>query len=94
MPLPASVRQAFLREVLDAGGAGAYDRLLAGTGTLRSRLTVAAGEPLDATVARWLQRVERSRPERMRPPAGLILASLGWSAAFVALALIRRTSWA
>ena len=94
MPLPASVRQAFLREVLDAGGAGAYDRLLAGTGTLRSRLTVAAGEPLDATVARWLQRVERSRPERMRPPAGLILASLGWSAAFVALALVRRTSWA
>ena len=94
MPLPASARQAFLREVLDAGGAGAYDRLLAGTGTLRSRLTVAAGEPLDATVARWLQRVERSRPERMRPPAGLILASLAWSAAFVALALIRRTSWA
>jgi hypothetical protein len=94
MPLPASVRQAFLREVLDAGGAGAYDRLLAGTGTLRSRLTAAAGEPLDATVARWLERVERSRPERMRPPAGLILASLGWSAAFVALALIRRTSWA
>jgi hypothetical protein len=94
MPLPASVRQAFLREVFDAGGAGAYDRLLAGTGTLRSRLTIAAGEPLDATIARWLERVERSRPERMRPPAGLILASLGWSAAFVALALIRRTSWA
>jgi len=94
MPLSASTRHAFLREVLDAGGPGAYDRLVTGTGTLRLRLTTAAGEPLDTTVARWLARAERSRPDRMRLPSGLVVASLGWTAAFVALALIRRTSWA
>jgi hypothetical protein len=94
MPLSASARYAFLREVLDAGGSGAYDRLLTSTGTLRSRLTIAAGEPLDATVARWLTRVDQARPDRMRLPVGLVVASLGWTGAFLALALIRRTSWA
>ena len=93
-PLSATVRQSFLRQVLDAGGPGAYDRLLTGSGPLRCRLGTAAGEPLDSTVVRWLARVDRSRPDRMRPPASLIVASLGWSAAFLALALIRRTSWA
>lgn len=93
LPLSPSARYAFLREVLDAGGSGAYDRLLVSSGSLRSRLTAAAGEPLDATVARWLDRVESSRPERMRLSPGLIVASLGWTGAILALALIRRTSW-
>ena len=94
MPLSASARQAFLREVLDAGGPGAYDRLLTGVGTTRTRLAAAAGEPLDSTVARWLRRVERSRPNRMRMRPGMIIASLGWTAAFLSLAVFRRTSWA
>jgi hypothetical protein len=94
MPLSALARHAFLRDVLDAGGRGAYDRLLGAPGTIRERLTVAANEPLDSTVARWLESVERSRQDRMRVPAGLIVASLGWTAAFLSLALFRRTSWA
>ena len=94
LPLSALARYALVREVLDAGGPGAYDRLLTATGTTRARLAAASGEPLDSTVARWLARVERSRPDRMHVPTALIVASLGWTAAFLSLALIRRTSWA
>jgi hypothetical protein len=94
LPLSASARLAFLRVVLDAGGRGAYDRLLGTSGTLRLRFAVAGGEPTEASVARWLARTEGARPDRMSPPLRLIVASLGWSGAILALALIRRTSWA
>jgi hypothetical protein len=94
LPLSASVRFAFLREVLDAGGDGAFDRLVGSSGSVRNRLTAAAREPLDRTALRWLDRLEGSRPERMRIPATLVAASLGWSGLILGLALIRRTSWA
>jgi hypothetical protein len=94
LPLSPSVRFGFLREVLDAGGKGAFDRLVSSTGTVRDRLTAAAGEPLDRTVIRWLDRLERSRPRRMPIPATLLVASLGWSGLILGLALVRRTSWA
>jgi len=94
LPFSASARFTFLREVLDAGGVGALDRLVTSSGTVRERLAAAANEPLDQTVGRWLDRVERSRPERMRTSGTLIIASLGWTAAIVGLALVRRTSWA
>jgi len=94
LPLSASVRFGFLREVLDAGGDGAFDRLVASSGSVRDRLTAAAGEPLDRTVVRWLDRLESSRPQRMPIPATLLVASLGWSGAILGLTLIRRTSWA
>ena len=94
LPLSASVRFTFLREVLDAGGDGAFDRLVGSSGSVRDRLTAAAREPLDRIVLRWLDRLERSRPERMRIPATLFAASLGWSGLILGLALIRRTPWA
>ena len=94
LPLSASLRFGFLREVLDAGGAGAFDRLVASSGTVRDRLTAAAGEPLERTVLRWLDRLESSRPRRMPIPATLLAASLGWSGLILGMALIRRTSWA
>ena len=94
LPLSASARFGFLREVLDAGGAGAFDRLVVSSGSVRDRLTAAAGEPLDRTALRWLDRVERSRPQRMPIPATLLAASLGWSGLILGMALIRRTSWA
>jgi hypothetical protein len=94
LPLSASVRLTFLREVLDAGGDGAFDRLVGSPGSVRDRLTAAAREPLDRTVLRWLDRLESSRPKRMQIPATLIVASLGWSGLILGLALIRRTSWA
>jgi hypothetical protein len=88
------VRFGFLREVLNAGGAGAFDRLVASSGGIRDRLSAAAGEPLDRTVLRWLDRLESSRPERMPIPGTLLAASLGWSGLILGMALIRRTSWA
>jgi hypothetical protein len=94
LPLSASVRFGFLREVLDVGGAGAFDRLVASSGSVRDRLTAAAGEPLDRTALRWLDRLESSRPQRMPIPATLLAASLGWSGLILGMALIRRTSWA
>ena len=94
LPFSAAARFTFLRDVLDAGGAGAFERLVASSGTERERLAAAANEPLDRTVNRWLDRVERSRPDRMRTSGTLIVASLGWTAAILGLALVRRTSWA
>ena len=94
LPLSASVRFGFLREVLEAGGVGAFDRLVATPGTVRDRLAAAANEPLDRTVRRWLDRLEGSRPHRMSIDATLVAASLGWSALILGLAVIRRTSWA
>ena len=93
-PLSATGRVTFLREVLEAGGPDAYARLVTTEGSVRTRLTKAAGMPLDAVVARWRARISDSRPERMRLRPGLVVASLGWTGALLGLALIRRGSWA
>ena len=93
LPLSATSRLMFLRVALHAGGTGAYGRLVDGGGSVRVRLTRAAGEPLERTVARWRSQMAGSRPERIQVPAGLILASLGWTGALLGVALIRRGSW-
>ena len=93
LPLSASARLLFLREILDAGGPQAFDRLVATSGGLRTRLEAASREPIARTVRRWLDRVERSRPERPRVSPQLALASLGWSGALLMLTLNRRHSW-
>jgi hypothetical protein len=91
LPLSASARFTFFREVLDAGGPGAFDRLVNTPGSLRVRLAAAADEPLERTTARWLARVEQSRADRMQVSPGLVLASLGWAGGILALALTRRS---
>jgi hypothetical protein len=93
LPLSATSRLMFLRVAFDAGGTGAYGRLVDGGGSVRVRLTRAAGEPLERTVARWRTRMADSRPARMQVPAGLVLASLGWTGALLGVALTRRASW-
>lgn len=93
LPLSASTRFIFLREVLRLGGPGAYDRLLASRGTLDVRLARAAKRPLDAVARQWLDGIDRARSERMRVTPPLALASLGWCGALIALALVRRGSW-
>jgi hypothetical protein len=93
LPLNSSARLLVLREVLDAGGPGAFDRLVTTSGTLKTRFEAASGEPIERTIRRWLGRVERSRPERTRVSPQLALASLGWSGVLLALTLTRRHSW-
>jgi hypothetical protein len=93
LPLSGSVRSTFLAEVLEHGGSGSFDRLVATPGNLRERIEAASAESADVTVKRWLDHVEASRPDRMRLSPGLFLASLGWSSVILALAFTRRASW-
>ena len=93
VPLSASARLMFIREALALGGPQAYQRLVASGGTVAERLTRAAAAPLDSTVRRWNVRLDRSRPERMRVPVSLAVASLGWTGALIGLTLLRRGSW-
>jgi hypothetical protein len=93
MPLPPSARFTFLREVLDAGGPSAFDRLVNTPGPLSVRLAAAANEPVERTADRWLRHIEESRPDRMRLSPVLVVAALGWTGAILGLALLGRTSW-
>jgi hypothetical protein len=93
IPLSANARLMFVREALALGGPQAYQRLVAPGGTVGERLTRAAGAPLDSTVRRWNARLNRSRPERMRVPVNLAVASLGWSGALIGLTLLWRGPW-
>jgi len=93
MPLSANARAIVLREVLEAGGPGAYGRLVTASGPIRSRLERASGESIEATVTRWGERIGRARPDQMRLQPGLVIASLGWSGLLVGCTLIRRRPW-
>lgn len=93
VPLTGMTRALLLREALDAGGAGAYGRLVGTAGPLRPRLEHAAGKPAEVIVARWRERIEAARPDRMSVRPGLAIASLGWSGALLGLTLIRRRPW-
>lgn len=90
LPLSGSIRFSFLREVLRTGGPGAYDRLFTSSGPLDGRLTHAANGSLGAVTHQWLAAVGRARPERMRVTPPLVVASLGWCGALIAIALARR----
>jgi hypothetical protein len=92
LPLGASARFTFLRDVLDAGGRGAYERLRVTDGSLAARFAHAANRPLDVVTRRWLDRVEEARPGRMQVTPTVALASLGWCGALLAVAILRRRS--
>jgi hypothetical protein len=94
VPLTGTARAILLREALHAGGPGAYGRLVGTSGPMRARLEHAAGRSADVIVARWRDRIEDARPDRMSVGPGLVLASLGWSGALLGLTLIRRRPWA
>ena len=93
IPLTGLARAILLREVLEAGGPGAYGRLVGASGSIRSRLEQTARQPVETTLVRWRERVERARPDRMAVPPGLAIASLGWTGALLGLTLIRRRPW-
>ena len=90
LPLPGTARAILVREALDAGGPGAYGRLVGASGSVRARLEHAAGQSADRIVARWRRRIEDARPDRMSVRPGLIVASLGWTGALLGLTLLRR----
>jgi hypothetical protein len=91
-PLSGNARLMLVRDALEIGGAGAYDRLVAPNGSVRARMESAAGKPIDIVVNRWRGRVEAARPNPMKVRAGATIASLGWCALFLAVGITRRRS--
>ena len=76
-PLPAQSRLSLVAVALEHGGAGAADRYLAATGTIRERLAAASGVPTDTLLLLWRDRVLASRPSHNF--TGVALAGFGWS---------------
>lgn len=91
-PLGAEARRTFLDEVFRAGGEGAYERLLVTPGTVRERLSAAAGLPLEQVATRWRERVMRSRPADVQVSPALLLSTIAWCGAFVGIAAVRRSA--
>jgi hypothetical protein len=91
-PLSANARLMLVREALELGGAGGYDRLVAPNASVRARIESAAGKPIDVVVNRWRGRVEAARPNPMKVRAGATIASLGWCGLFLAVGITRRRS--
>ena len=78
---------------LEAGGAGAFDRLTADTGrTLEQRLEAAAGVPVDTLLARWTASVAASIPGSPAPGGRETFLTMAWSAAVMVMA-IRGSRW-
>ena len=92
LPFSATARLMLVRQALELGGPGAYDRLVSPNVTMRARMEAAAGKPVDVVVQRWLARVEAARPNPMRVRPGATLASLGWCGLFLAIGITRRRS--
>lgn len=76
-PLPAQSRLSLVAVALEHGGAGAADRYLAATGTIRDRLVAASGVPTDTLLLLWRDRVLASRPSHS--VMSVAMAGFGWS---------------
>ena len=86
-PLPAQSRLSLVAVALEQGGAGATDRYLAATGTIRERLAAASGVPTDSLLLLWRDRVLASRPSHN--VTGVALAGLGWSLVLLLVSMRR-----
>jgi hypothetical protein len=85
-PLGVTPRATLLGLVLEHGGAGALDRLLASRGSPAERLAAAAGGSLDAPAAIWQARVVSTAPNALRSAHWSWLLALALSASGIALA--------
>ena len=88
--LPVSVggRRRLIQQALEAGGAGAFERLIApGDRRLDDRLSDAAGLPIDTLLARWSAAVRAEAPHGPARPAWELLLGLAWSAVLLAAVL-------
>lgn len=85
-PLGVTPRLTLLGLVLEHGGAGALDRLLASRGSPAERLAAAAGGSLDAPTAIWQKRVMSAGPDELRSTHWSWLLALALSASGIALA--------
>lgn len=92
-PVSTRGRRLLVELALEAGGAGAFDRLTADTGgTLEQRLEAAAVMPADTLLSRWTASVAAAIPGSPAPGRGEFLLVLAWSAT-VMMMTIRGSRW-
>ena len=93
LPLDSRVTHSLVSFALDAGGAGAYQRLLAASDrSLPEALGEAAGMDPDALVSVWVGEIRGARPDRRGEARRSSWATLLWIVVFAALAM-RSTRW-
>ena len=92
-PLSTAARISLLEAALDAGGPGAYERLLAAPRRpIESRLAAAAAVPGDSLFALWRARVLAARPKTVGLGGRSAWAAVLWGTVLGMLAL-RSTRW-
>lgn len=91
-PVGGYGRHALVSLALEAGGAGAFGRLMADSGaTIEQRLEAAAGVPVDTLLSRWSHVVSAALPGSPTPGVDILMA-LSWSTAVLLLA-VRGSRW-
>jgi hypothetical protein len=93
MPLGGAARLALLDIVLQHGGTGAYDRLLATRGQpIDERLAAAAAIPADSVFAAWRTRVLSAQPLPVAVSPGSAWVAVGWCLLLAVLSM-RSSRW-
>jgi hypothetical protein len=91
-PLGVTPRATLLGMVLEHGGEGSLDRLLASRGSIAERLAAAAGGSLDAPAAIWQARVMATGPNALHSAQWSWMLALALSASGIALTGRRRVA--
>lgn len=87
-PVGPAGRQLLMALALDAGGAGAFERLSADTmATVEQRLADAAGVPIDTLLSRWADVVASETPGSAAPDPAEALLALAWCLAVLWMAI-------
>ena len=92
-PLPMAMRHHLFRIALQAGGAGAYERLASGPArSVEQRLADAARLPIDSLVSRWRADIVSARPPSPMPSLLTAWTTVAWGIAVLLIAL-RFAAW-
>ncbi len=92
-PVPAALRIGLTTLALRLGGREAYSRLKGDSlAPMPTRLSLAAGVPLDSLLALWQGAVVQARPKPVAIPPFGVVVGLGWGMVFGLMAL-RSSRW-
>ena len=92
-PMGVVARQFLVALAINAGGAEAYDRLTAHADEpIETRLSAAAGMPIDTLVSRWRAAIVAARPITVAADARAAWAAVAWGVLLMGIAL-RSSRW-
>lgn len=92
-PLGAQARQLLVALAINSGGPEAYDRLVERAGEpLETRISAAAGVPIDTLVHRWRTRIIAAQPQTVAADSRAAWAAVAWGVLLMGIAL-RSTRW-